>query len=263
LTTFVEREGARLSYTVSGRSHAPALLLLNALGTSSEIWAPQLARLEKQFRVIRFDARGHGKSVLPDGPPAPCSMADLAADALAVLDAARVPRAHWCGVSLGGMVAMWVAAHHPERVQRLVLACTTAWMPPPEAWDERIAKVRAEGMAPMAEAVAGRWFTEGFRKQSPDVVERILAQVRATQPRGYAEACAAIRDMDQRGSLGSITAPALVIAGAQDPGTTLEHAEALVAGIAGSDLAVLDAAHLASVEQADDFTDTLIDFLRD
>jgi 3-oxoadipate enol-lactonase len=201
--------------------------------------------------------------VLEAGPPGARSVADFAADALAVLDAARAPRAHWCGLSFGGMLAMSVAAHQPERVARLVLACTTAWMPPAEAWDQRIAGVLADGMGPTAEAVAGRWFTEGFRKHSPEPVERILNMVRATQPRGYAEACAAIRDMDQRAALGSIVAPTLVIAGTRDPGTTLEHADALAAGIAGSDLAVLDAAHLANVEQPTDFADTLIDFLRD
>ena len=248
---------------VSGRSHAPALLLLNSLGGTVEMWAPQLPRLEKLFRVIRFDARGHGRSVLPDGEPATRGIGDYAADALAVLDALRITRAHWCGLSMGGMVAMWVAANWPERVARLVLACTAAWMPPPESWDQRIATVQSAGLAPIAEANAGRWFTEGFRHGHAEVVEKILAGVRGTQRRGYVEACRAIRDMDQREALARIAAPTLVIAGARDPGILPEQAEALAAAITGADLCMLDAAHLANVEQADDFGAALVDFLHD
>ncbi|MFO1427327.1 MAG: alpha/beta fold hydrolase [Steroidobacteraceae bacterium] len=178
LSAFVEHDGARLHYVVSGRSHAPALLLLNSLGGTVEMWAPQLPRLEKLFRVIRFDARGHGRSVLPDGEPATRGIGDYAADALAVLDALRITRAHWCGLSMGGMVAMWAAANRPERVARLVLACTAAWMPPPESWDQRIATVQSAGLAHrrgQCRALVHR----GFRHGHAEVVEKILAGVPA------------------------------------------------------------------------------------
>ena len=259
----VERGDCRIHYAVSGRNHAPALLLVNPLGASLDVWSEQRAGLERAFRVIRLDARGHGKSVLPHGEPSPCTIDDLLADALAVLDAVHAPRAHWCGLSLGGMVAMRAAVSTPERVGKLVLANTTAHLPPPSMWDERIATVLRSGMGPIAEAVPQRWFTPGFVERSPAVVERVVAMVRATQPRGYAQACAAIRDMDQRATLHDILAPTLLLAGARDPSTPVEHAEALLDGIRGSDLRVLDASHLSCVEDAEEFTGALLDFLRD
>jgi 3-oxoadipate enol-lactonase len=257
------RGGTSLHYLVSGRRHGESVLLLHALGASVEMWAPQLPALERHFRVVRYDVRGHGRSPAADGPPTACSMAELANDALAVLDAAGVGRAHWCGLSLGGMTAMWAAVAAPERVSRLVLSSTTAHFPPPETWQGRIDTVLRDGLAPIADGIAERWFTAGFRARSPEVVERTVAGVRATAPRGYAECCAAVRDMDQRERIASIAAPTLVIAGAVDPGTTVAHAEALVERIPGADMLVLDAAHLCNVEQADDFNEALLGFLRD
>ena len=261
---------------MSGRIHAPTVLLIHSLGASGEMWAPQLPALERSFRVVRFDARGHGKSTYlqdaPAGPVATRSVADYAADALAVLDALRVERAHWVGLSFGGMVAMWVASQAPEsvgvaslsqRVNRLVLANTTAFMPPRERWDGLIATLQAGSIDPIADGIAERWFAEGFRRESPETIEKIVAMVRGTQPRGYAEACTAIRDMDQRESIGVISASTLVIAGTQDVGTPLEHAEGLTARIRSADLAVLDSGHLSNVEQAEDFTEVLMDFLSD
>lgn len=259
---------------MSGRVHAPAVLLINSLGASLDMWAPQLAALERAFRVVRFDARGHGKSTYlddaPDGPVATRSIADYGADALAVLDALRIERAHWVGLSFGGMVAMWAASQAPpsvgmaslsQRVHRLVLANTTAYMPPRDRWDGLIATVQAGSIDPIADGIAERWFTERFRRESADAVEQIVMMVRGTQPRGYAEACTAIRDMDQRESIGVIAANTLVIAGTQDVGTPLEHAEGLTARIRSADLAVLDSGHLSNIEQAEDFAAVLMDFL--
>lgn len=273
---FVERDGASLHYIMSGRVHAPTVLLINSLGASLDMWEPQLAALERSFRVVRFDARGHGKSTYLHEAPmsaiAARSIADYGADALAVLDALRIERAHWVGLSFGGMVAMWAASQAPasvglpsisQRVNRLVLANTTAFMPPRDRWDGLIAALQAGGIDPVADAIAERWFTEGFRRESADAVAKIVAMVRGTQPRGYAEACTAIRDMDQRESISAITASTLVIAGTQDVGTSLEHAEGLTARIRSADLAVLDSAHLSNVEQAEDFTEVLIAFLGD
>lgn len=263
LQGFVERGDGRIRYAVSGRNHAPALLLLNPLGANLDVWAAQRPSLERLFRVVRLDARGHGGSRLPPGEPAPCAIDDLLADALAVLDVLRIPRAHWCGLSLGGMIALRAAVAAPDRVARLVLANTAAHLPPASMWDERIATVLRAGMGPIADALPQRWFTPGFVERSPAAVERIVAMVRSTQPRGYAEACAAIRDMDQRPTLGEVGAATLVLAGARDPATPVEHAEALLDGIRGADLRVLDAAHLSCVEDAEEFTGAVLEFLRD
>ncbi len=262
-TGFVDREGFRLHYAMSGRNHAPPLLLLHPLGASMEVWAPQLPQLDPYFRVIRYDVRGHGKSELPEGTPSPRTLADYAEDALAVLDAARAPRAHWVGLSLGGLTAMWAATRHAGRLRRLVLANTAAQLLPASGWDDRIAAALAQGMGPIAAAMPARWFTAGFREREPEVVGRIMDLFRSTSARGYAEACGALRDADLRDSIAAIQAPTLVIAGAQDVATPVEHATAMIASIPGSDLLVLDASHLSNVEQPEEFGVALVDFLRD
>ena len=258
---FAERAGQRLHYVVSGRAHGTTVLLLNALGASTEMWATQLPSLERRFRVVRCDARGHGKSPSPSGPPDSRTIDDFVDDALVVLDAIGASRVCWCGLSLGGMIAMRAAVRDPQRVAALVLASTTAFFPPAEFWQSRIETARQHGMNPIADGAAERWFTAAFRAGSPEVVARIVDAVRATEPRGYAEGCSAIRDMDQRESLTSISAPTLVIAGAQDVATTIEHAAGLTTRIPRSDLLVLDAAHLCNVEQSDDFTRAVLEFL--
>ncbi|MFZ9653289.1 MAG: 3-oxoadipate enol-lactonase [Steroidobacteraceae bacterium] len=260
---FLERAGAKLHYTVSGRNHAPALVLLHPLGASAAVFESQRAEFERSFRVIALDMAGHGASVLHQGAPRSRSLADLADDALAVLDALGIQRAHWCGVSIGGMIALHIAATAPQRVLRLVLANTAAYMGPRESWDERIAKVMREGIDSVAGGVAERWFTAEFRAAEPAIVERIVALVRSSDPRGYAEACGAVRDMDLRPALAAVQAPTLIIAGARDASTTPERAEELQSGIVGADLLVLDASHLACVEQAQDFNTAVIGFLRE
>lgn len=257
------RSGGHIHYEVSGRNHAPALVLLHPLGANLGTWQAQLAEFERFFRVIRIDLRGHGKSRLDDGPPQACSMVDLAGDVFAVLDALGIERAHFCGVSIGGAIALQAALLSPRRVLRLVLANTGATFAPASAWDERIAKVNQEGLAALLATVPERWFSAAFRARETAEVARIVALFEATQPRGYIEACMALRDCDLAPRLGEVQAPTLVIAGAVDPPPSMERAERLAFGIAGADLVVLDAAHLSNVEQATDFTTTVLGFLRD
>jgi len=263
LPSTLQRPTGVIHYEVSGRNHAPALVLLHPLGASLGSWDPQLAEFERFFRVIRLDLRGHGKSRLEEGAAQPCSLRDLADDALAVLDAEHIDRAHWCGLSIGGIIALQVALQAPRRVLRLVLANTAACFPPASQWDERIETARTNGLASLLAGVPERWFTPTFRAANPEVIERIVGLLSATQTRGYIEACTALRDADLAPQLGEVQAPTLAIAGALDPSTTVERAEELVAGISGADLVVLDAAHLSNVEQADDFTSAVVDFLRD
>ena len=265
------RPHGRLRYAVSGRNHGPALLLLHPLGASAEVWQPQLADLELRFRVIRFDARGHGGSSMDaasGGAAAAaaepsCTMTDLVDDALAVLDALEVARAHWCGLSLGGAVALQAALSRPTRVHKLVLADTAASFPPRERWEERIAIARSRGMGALAEGLAERWFSPAFAAASPAVVEGTAAVFRAVQPAGYAACCAALRTFDVTASLGEVRAPTLVIGGAQDVATPPERAQELCDGISGADLVMLDSGHLSNVEQAEEFTEIVAGFLRD
>src|SRR4051794_2289093 len=180
------------------------------------MWDDQVAALSSRFRILRYDTRGHGRSAAPEGPYA---IGDLGADLLALLDELGLERVSFCGLSLGGMTGMWLAANAPERVERLVLCCTSAHLPPREMWDERIETVRADGMEPVAEGVLERWLTPEFRTARPEIAARLKAMLVATPVEGYAGCCAAIRDLDLRDALSAIRAPTLVIAGGEDPAT--------------------------------------------
>jgi 3-oxoadipate enol-lactonase len=236
-------------HTFAGPAEAGVVVLSNSLGTTLEMWEPQAAVLARDRRVLRYDMRGHGRSPVPETP---YTIADLGTDLVALLDRHGIERASLCGVSLGGMVSMWVAAHAPERVDRLVLCSTSAIMGPPESWTERAALVRREGMGSVADTVVARWFTPGFTAARPDVVAAIRAQLAATPPEGYAGCCEAIKDMDQRPDLPSISAPTLVVAAEGDPSTPPAHARTIAGLIPDARLQVLHrGAHLVNVEEPD------------
>jgi 3-oxoadipate enol-lactonase len=243
----------QLHHVVAGDDGAPPVVFGNSLGSTLEMWDAQAEALCGRFRVVRYDARGHGGSPVPPGP---YTIDDLGGDLLELLDALELDRASLCGLSLGGMSAMWLAAHAPERVDRLVLVCTSPLLGPREMWDERAAMVRERGTEAVADGVVGRWFTPAFAEREPDLVARMRAMVAATPREGYAACCEALRDMDLRTDLASVVAPTLVIGGADDPSTPPdEHARPLAEAIAGAGIVVLEhAAHLANVEQADEVT---------
>ena len=244
-----------------GPEDAPVLVLSPSLGSTWEMWDAQAGVLAVRFRVLRYDPRGHGRSPVP---PAPYEIADLADDVVRLLDRHDVETAHFCGLSLGGMTGMALAAAHPERVARLVLCCTSARLGPPEAWAERAATVRREGTGAIAEAVVSRWVTPGFAVEHPDLVRRLRAMVAATPDGGYAACCGAIERMDLREALPRIGAPTLVVAGREDPATPPEQAQRIAEGIPGARVEVLSpAAHLANVEQPDALTALILTHLTD
>jgi 3-oxoadipate enol-lactonase len=235
-------------HRVDGPADAPPLLLINSLGADLSMWEPQLEALTGRFRVVRYDARGHGRSPVPPGRYA---LDDLGRDALHLLNRLGIARAHVCGLSLGGMTAMWLAAHAPERVDRLVLFCTSALLGPPAGWADRAATVLAQGTGAVAETVVSRWLTPGYAAAHPGEVRRLREMVAATPPLGYAGACAAIEQMDLRPDLPAIVAPTLVVAGADDPATPPAHGAAIAEAVPGARFVVVPgAAHLASHEQA-------------
>lgn len=256
----VRRDGCRLSYYVDGDPRAPPLLLSNSLGTTHELWAPQVEGLASMFRLIRYDTRGHGASDAPDGE---YTIEMLGLDALAILDAAGAPRAHVCGLSLGGLTAMWLGVHAPARVDTLVLASTSARICDARFWQERIDHVRASGLRPLAEGSMGRWFTDPFRAGHPEIVARYRRMLESCPVAGYASCCAALRDADLRGEIGGIAASTLVIAGTHDPVTPVADADAIRARIHAARVTVLDAAHLANVEQADAFNSRMLAFINE
>jgi 3-oxoadipate enol-lactonase len=249
-----------LNYALDGANGTPAVLLGGSLGTTLAMWEPQLPVLSARFKVIRYDHRGHGGSPVPAGP---YTLDELGSDLLAMLDRLELERVSCCGLSLGGMVGMWLAINAPARIERLVLICTSAYLPPAEGWTQRAATVREAGSPEaVADGVIARWFTESFARRRPDVVARHRAMIADTSAEGYAGCCEAIAIMDLRPGLAGIVAPTLVIAGAQDPSTPPEHARTIAAGIPGARLEILDpAAHLSSVERSADVTPLIVDHL--
>jgi 3-oxoadipate enol-lactonase len=244
-----------LHAAVEGPADGPVLVLLSSLGTTGAMWQPQAVALRDTYRVVRADHRGHGGSPVPPGP---YELADLGTDVLALLDRLRVRRASLAGLSLGGMVAMWLAIHHPDRLHRLVLCSTAAVLGPPQNWADRAALVRAEGTAALAATVVGRWLTPAYASAHPGLVEWLEAMVAGTSAAGYAACCGVVERMDLVPELPSIVAPTLVIAGADDPATPIEHAERIAAGIPGARLEVLSpGAHLVNLEQPDAVTTLL------
>ena len=241
-----------LHHVDEGPRDAPVLVLSGSLGSTLEMWRPQVAALTERFRVIRVDHRGHGGSPVPEGP---YRLADLAGDALALLDSLGLDRVAWCGLSLGGMVGMVLGSDHPERLTSLTLCCTSSHFPDTTVWRERIAAVRDRGTAPIAAGVAGRWFTPDWAAAHPDVVAEATDMVAGTPDAGYLACCQAIEVWDHRDRLPAIPTPTLVIAGSADPSTPVEpHARTIAEGIPGARLEILDAAHLATVERADEAT---------
>ena len=244
----------RLAVTVEGPRDAPPLVLGNSLGTTAELWQPQLAALRGRFRLIRYEHRGHAGSPAPAGP---YTLADLGGDVLRLLGDLGVTRAAYAGISLGGMVGMWLAANAPERIGALAVGCTSAGFPDRAPWEQRAAAVRSGGLAPpLSGQIVSRWFTPAFAARQPEVPASFIATLeRDVQPDGYAACCDAIAAMDLRPSLGRITAPTLVIAGSEDPATPPWHAAVIARGIAGSRLRVVrGASHLANVSHAAEVT---------
>ena len=256
--SYLDNDGARLYYELEGREDAPVLVLSNSLGTTLDMWAPQMPALLQHFRVLRHDARGHGRS---DVTPAPYAIAQLGADVLALMDHLGMARAYFCGLSMGGMIGMWLGSHHAGRLERLVLCNTAAKIGTPDTWNPRIAKVEAEGMASIVDLVLERWFTAGFRQRAPDQVAIVRQMLLDTAPAGYSANCAAVRDMDQRAGIASILVPTLVIAGTHDGSTPAADGRAVSDAIPGAQYVELDAAHLSNWEQSEQFTQALLGFL--
>ena len=251
-------DGCRLAYEVAGLPDAPALVLSNSLGTSRTMWDWQMDRLADRFRVLRYDTRGHGES---DAPDATYTIDRLGRDALSLMDAVGITCADVCGVSLGGMTALWLGVHAPERVNRLVLANTGARIGSNDMWNERIRGVTTEGLEVLADSIMARWLTAAFRAAEPQVVERLRTALCRTPVAGYVGCCAALRDADLRDAAAGVRAPCLVVTGVHDVATPPALGTWLVEHLSGAAIVTLDAAHLSNIERAPQFNDAVTEFL--
>lgn len=246
---------------VDGDAQAPVLVLGNSLGTTLDMWEPQVPAFAQVFRVIRYDTRGHGGSPVTPGP---YSFEELGLDVLAVLDALDVARASFCGISMGGHTGLWLGAHAGDRLLSLVVSNSAARIGALGPWMERAAMVRAAGAAGMrtlADSAPGRWFTAEFAQAHPAVVQRAQAWIAGIDPEGYAACCEALGASDLRHALARIDTPTLLVAGDQDPVTTVADAQAMHAAIRGSQLVVLPASHLSNLETPQVFSAAVLDFL--
>jgi 3-oxoadipate enol-lactonase len=256
--SFAEIGDARLNYRFDGPDNAPVIVLSNSLGTNLSMWDPQANVLCEKFRVLRYDTRGHGLSSVTPGP---YTIEQLGRDVVALLDALKIESAYFCGLSMGGMIGIWLGVNAANRLKGLALCNTAAKIGTADGWNARIKDVKERGMAAIATTVVLRWFSENFVKKSPEVVEAMRQMLLLAPPEGYAGCCAAIRDMDQRGDLARVKARTLVIAGALDPVIPLADTKFVADGISGASYIELQAAHLSNIEAAPQFTEALLKFL--
>ena len=254
---FAQSGELRTHYELSG-GQGPVLVLSNSLGTDISMWDPQMAELARHFRILRYDTRGHGQSSVTPGD---YTIGQLGRDVLDLLDALTLDRVHFCGLSMGGVIGIWLGINAPNRLHKLALSNTAARIGTKETWNARIAMVHNDGMKPVAAAVIERWFTPEFRTAFPDQVIRAQRLLENSPAAGYAACCAALRDMDQRDAVSRIPVPGLIIYGGKDPVTPASDAEFLNTHIAGSAKVELNAAHLSNVEQPVAFTAAVTSFL--
>ncbi|AMB78536.1 3-oxoadipate enol-lactonase [Pseudomonas sp. Lz4W] len=250
-----------LNYRLDGPQGAPVLVLSNSLGTDLGMWDAQIPAFTEHFQVLRYDTRGHGQSLVSEGP---YSIEQLGRDVLALLDALHIERAHFCGLSMGGLIGQWLGIHAGERLNKLVVCNTAAKIGEPSVWNPRIEMVLRDGPAAMAglrDASIARWFTADYAQAHPEQVKRITDMLAATSPQGYAANCAAVRDADFRDQLAAIKVPTLVIAGTEDAVTPPSGSHFIQEQVAGAQYAEFHAAHLSNVQAGDAFSQRVLAFL--
>jgi 3-oxoadipate enol-lactonase len=260
LSIFTTGDECNIAYRFDGPADKPVLVLSNSIGVTLNMWDPQIPELSKHFRVLRYDTRGHGASGVPAGA---YSTDRLGRDVIELLDALNISRAHFCGLSLGGLIGQWLGIHTPDRIDRLILCNTSSYLGPADQWDGRIASVlQAENMSETAEMFLKNWFPPYMLEAENATVKTFRAMLLATELRGLAGCWAAVRDTDMRRTVALIHRPTLVIAGRYDTVTSLSHGELIAATIPESKLVVLPAVHLSNIEYPDAFLSAVLEFLR-
>ena len=262
--SIAELEDVRLHYRFeeasNGSGSAPVLVLSHALGANLSMWDPQVAELRDDFRILRYDARGHGGSSVPSGD---YTLSDLGGDVLDLMDYLDIEKAHFCGISMGGITALWLGIHAPERFHSIIAADSAARIGTLASWTERIAIVRKGGLEAIVDGTVERWYTDAYRHRKPEKADATKRMILQTPVDGYLSCCAALRDADLTAAVGSVSARTLVMSGKHDPVTPPPQGKFLVEQISGSRYVELNAAHLANVEDAGGFDAALLSFIAD
>ena len=250
---------AEINYQTFGDASQPAIIFSNSLGTQFNMWQPQISFFEKKFYVICYDTRGHGASSAPQGP---YSIEQLGTDVIHLLDHLNIKKASFCGISMGGLTGQWLAIHHPERFNHVIVCNTAAKIGQEQAWNDRAQLVREQGLKPIAETAASRWFTEPFIRSNTAIVESLSNDLGAGSPEGYASCCEALAKADVREQLKNITIPTLVVAGQKDPVTTVADAQYIINHVRSSSLFEINASHISNIEQPKAFNQAIFSFLQ-
>ncbi|WP_347455134.1 3-oxoadipate enol-lactonase [Acinetobacter thermotolerans] len=257
MPTFTSND-AQINYQTFGDASKPALVFSNSLGTKYSMWQPQIEHFQQDYYVICYDTRGHGASSAPQGP---YSLEQLGQDVVNLLDHLNIAKATFCGISMGGLTGQWLAIHKPERFSHVIVCNTAAKIGQEQAWQDRAVLVREQGLAPIAATAASRWFTDPFIQSNPAVVAELSNDLGAGSPEGYANCCEALAKADVCEQLSSIQIPVLIIAGQQDPVTTVADGQFMQQRIANSQLFEINASHVSNIEQPEAFNQAVQTFL--
>ncbi|MDM1486679.1 MULTISPECIES: 3-oxoadipate enol-lactonase [Acinetobacter] len=258
MPTFTSND-AQINYQTFGDAAKPALIFSNSLGTNFKMWQAQIDFFQQDFFVICYDTRGHGASSAPQGP---YSIDQLGQDVVNLLDHLNIEKAAFCGISMGGLTGQWLAIHRPERFNQVVVCNTAAKIGQEQAWNDRAALVREQGLQPIASTAASRWFTEPFIQSNATVVNNLQNDLAAGSAEGYASCCEALAKADVREQLKDITVPVLVVAGQQDPVTTVADGQFMVERITNSQLFEINASHISNVELPNEFNQAVKQFIQ-
>lgn len=253
-----QKQDVSLNYQTFGEKNKPALIFSNSLGTNYSMWQPQIDALKDDFYIVCYDTRGHGQSSAPNHA---YTIEELGQDVVDLLDYLNIKQTNFCGISMGGLTGQWLAVYKPEYFNKIIVSNTAAKIGNKDAWLERANKVRQEGLQPISDTAASRWFTDRFIQVKPDVVKTMSENLSTGSPQGYANCCEALAMADLRENLKNAKVPILVIGGEQDPVTTVEDAKAMVNTAQNATLATINASHIANVEKAEDFTQLIKEFL--
>ncbi|MDM1262726.1 MULTISPECIES: 3-oxoadipate enol-lactonase [Acinetobacter] len=258
MPTFTSQD-AEINYQTFGDATKPALVFSNSLGTNFKMWQPQIDHFQQDFFVICYDTRGHGASSAPQGP---YTLDQLGQDVVNLLDHLNIEKAAFCGISMGGLTGQWLAINKPERFSHVVVCNTAAKIGQEQAWNERATLVREQGLAPIASTAAGRWFTEPFIQSNAATVATLSNDLGAGSPEGYASCCEALAKADVREQLKDIQVPVFIVAGQQDPVTTVADGEFMQQRIANAELFEINASHISNIEQPEAFNQAVQAFIQ-